>query len=247
MKRSPRGAISALHPRLNPARGLGATRRVLQEPLLHFLLIGVALFVVYDKVAAPDGRHEHRRQRGAGRALGARPRGALDSASPATRNCCAGRVPRARRDPLPRGRCARTRPRRRADQATRSPEDRGHEEEEDARAAAIRRRAPAYMAAHAGRYIVPAKVSFEQIFFEARRNACRGRAGPGGSASRPGARGPTRGKLGQCRCMPAGVENAAQDLVARDFGAEFARQIEAAPVGQWSGPIGRASARIWCA
>jgi len=29
-------------------------RRLLQEPLLHFLLIGIALFVVHDRVAAPN-------------------------------------------------------------------------------------------------------------------------------------------------------------------------------------------------
>src|SRR5687768_7415880 len=29
-------------------------RRLLQEPLLHFLLIGIALFVGYEKLAAPD-------------------------------------------------------------------------------------------------------------------------------------------------------------------------------------------------
>ena len=29
-------------------------RRLLQEPILHFLLIGIALFVVHDKIAAPS-------------------------------------------------------------------------------------------------------------------------------------------------------------------------------------------------
>ena len=37
--------------------------------------------------------------------------------------------------------------------------------------------------------------------------------------------------------LPNRVENGVQDLVARDFGAGFARQIETAPVGKWSGPI----------
>jgi len=37
--------------------------------------------------------------------------------------------------------------------------------------------------------------------------------------------------------LPARVENAAQDLVARDFGTGFAEEVESAPFGQWSGPI----------
>jgi len=37
--------------------------------------------------------------------------------------------------------------------------------------------------------------------------------------------------------LPSRVENAAHDLIARDFGAGFAGQVETAPLGQWSGPI----------
>ena len=37
--------------------------------------------------------------------------------------------------------------------------------------------------------------------------------------------------------LPNRVDNAAQDLVARDFGEEFARQLDAAPLGRWIGPI----------
>ena len=37
--------------------------------------------------------------------------------------------------------------------------------------------------------------------------------------------------------LPSRVEDAAQDMVARDFGTAFARQVETAPLGQWSGPI----------
>jgi parvulin-like peptidyl-prolyl isomerase len=37
--------------------------------------------------------------------------------------------------------------------------------------------------------------------------------------------------------LPSRVESTAQDLVARDFGTGFARQVETAPLGHWSGPI----------
>src|SRR5436305_811392 len=36
---------------------------------------------------------------------------------------------------------------------------------------------------------------------------------------------------------PARVDHAAQGLVARDFGRGFAGEVEAAPLGQWTGPI----------
>ena len=51
------------------------------------------------------------------------------------------------------------------------------------------------------------------------------------------ARGADPSKLGQASVLPSRVERIAQDLVARDFGAEFVRQLDTAPVGQWSGPI----------
>jgi len=38
--------------------------------------------------------------------------------------------------------------------------------------------------------------------------------------------------------LPAQVTTADADLVARDFGADFAAAVAKLPVGQWSGPIG---------
>jgi parvulin-like peptidyl-prolyl isomerase len=37
--------------------------------------------------------------------------------------------------------------------------------------------------------------------------------------------------------LPGRVENAALDLVARDFGADFAERLAALPVGEWAGPV----------
>lgn len=94
----------------------------------------------------------------------------------------------------------------------------------------------AYMTENAGRFLLPATVSFEQIFFDNAGTAADiGRAVAAARVAM--ARGANPRKLGQASMLPRRVENAAQDLVARDFGAGFARQVETAPVGQWSGPI----------
>ena len=44
-------------------------------------------------------------------------------------------------------------------------------------------------------------------------------------------------KFGQALMLPAHVVGTSTELVARDFGDGFARQVGAAPVGQWVGPI----------
>jgi len=94
----------------------------------------------------------------------------------------------------------------------------------------------AYMTVNAGRFVLPATVSFEQIFFDTSGTpadvertvaAARVAVAHGGDPR----------KLGQAFMLPSRIENAAQDLVARDFGTEFAGQVETAPLGQWSGPI----------
>ena len=43
-----------LRPIVSDQRYRVRIRRLLQEPILHFLLIGIALFVVYGKIAAPN-------------------------------------------------------------------------------------------------------------------------------------------------------------------------------------------------
>lgn len=37
--------------------------------------------------------------------------------------------------------------------------------------------------------------------------------------------------------LPSREDAAALDLVARDFGQEFVRQLEQVPLGQWHGPV----------
>ncbi len=94
----------------------------------------------------------------------------------------------------------------------------------------------AWLKANRSRYALPPIVSFTQVFIdptqhgaatEARiatvRTALAGGADPGG--------------LSDSQLMPASVTASPLDLVARDFGEEFTRDLERLPVGPWSGPV----------
>ena len=212
-------------------------RRLLQEPLVHFLLIGIALFVVHAKIAAPSR---------AGTSIVvsealvdrlAREYEARWTRRPSEGELTALVESNVRDEILYREGMAvgldrdddliKRRVRQKFEVMA---------EEEDARAAPSDADLRAYMSAHAGRFTVPAKVSFEQIFF-----------GAGGtpvdleraiSVARSAlARGADPRGLGKTSVLPPRLESTAQDLVARDFGAEFARHLEAAVLGQWSGPM----------
>jgi hypothetical protein len=91
----------------------------------------------------------------------------------------------------------------------------------------------AYLKAHPEAFVRPAIVSFEQIFFEpastspeavgAVKAALANRANPA--------------TFGHPSMLPRNVAYVSLDLVARDFGDGFARQVGAAPVGRWVGPM----------
>jgi hypothetical protein len=212
-------------------------RRLLQEPLLHFLLIGIALFVVHDQVAAPNRagksivisealvdqlarEYEARWTRKAsGRELDALVEAHVRDEIIYREGMALGLD---RDDEL-----IRRRVRQKFEVIA---------EEESARSMPSDADLEAYLTANAGRFIAPAKVSFEQIFFDNRgTSADLERAID--EARRALARGADPARLGQASMLPGRVEATAQPLVARDFGAEFARQLEGAPLGQWSGPI----------
>ena len=212
-------------------------RRLLQEPLLHFLLIGLALFVLYGKVAAPNR---------AGMSIVvseamvdemAREHEARWTRKP-TDTELAGLVDAYVRDEiLYREGLAlgldrddaliKRRVRQKFEVIA---------EEQSARGAPSDADLAAYMTENAGRFLLPATVSFEQIFFD-NEGTPAGFERAVAAARVAVARGADPRKLGQASMQPSRIENTAQDLVARDFGTGFAEQVETAPLGQWSGPI----------
>ena len=201
-------------------------RRLLQEPILHFLLIGIVLFVVYGKVAAPNRAGTSIVVSEAMVDEMAREHEARWTRKPSDQEL-AGLVDAYVRDEiLYREGLALGLDR---DDALIKRRVRQKfeiiAEEQSAREPPSDADLTAYITENEGRFLLPATVSFEQIFFDnARTPADVERAVAAARVAL--AHGADPRKLGQASMLPARVENAAQDLVARDFGTGFAGEVE---------------------
>lgn len=94
----------------------------------------------------------------------------------------------------------------------------------------------AYLAANPARFVQPALLSFEQVFLGQPAVAPEGMHAVAVTyqALRNGA---DPAVLGKPTLLPHRMTRTAADLVARDFGASFAAALEKVPVGEWTGPI----------
>ena len=90
----------------------------------------------------------------------------------------------------------------------------------------------AYLEKNAGRFARPGTVSFEQVYFAAATPAAEVEA-----ARAAALRGSDPARLGQPTMLPPSAHNAPLDLAARDFGREFAAELEKLPLDQWAGPL----------
>lgn len=90
-----------------------------------------------------------------------------------------------------------------------------------------------YLKTHPADFVRPALVSFDQVFFDPASSSPDAVA----AAKAALAAGADPASLGQPTMLPRQVANSSIDLVARDFGDNFARQVGAAPVGKWVGPL----------
>jgi hypothetical protein len=212
-------------------------RRLLGEPLLHFLLIGVALFGAYRWVSPGDS---------GGRRI-VITRGVVDDL--VTQHVAAkGREPSNTelnhliesyvrdevlyregvklgldRDDLVVKRRVRQKIEMIAeeDASTRAPTDAD---------------LSTYLAANQARFVQPTTLTFEQVFLG---------PPPAGSVvvhavavTREALRhGTDAATLGKPTLLPHRMTRTPADLVARDFGAAFAVALEELPVGEWMGPI----------
>ena len=93
-----------------------------------------------------------------------------------------------------------------------------------------------YLSAHQDRFIQPAVLTFEQIFIghatagpEVRLAVARVRDAL--------QRGDDLDRFGKASLLPQRLTQVPADLVARDFGNSFAEALEQAPIGTWTGPI----------
>src|SRR3954471_23599246 len=95
----------------------------------------------------------------------------------------------------------------------------------------------AYLAANQARFVQPAILTFDQVFV--------GESTPGSGVVQVVAvtrealrKGADPDELGRPTLLPHRMTRTPADLVARDFGASFAAALEKVPVGEWVGPIG---------
>jgi hypothetical protein len=208
-------------------------RKLLREPVLHFLLIGIAIFVAYGLIA-PRGKEGARIvvTQGVVDAL-VREHQARWQRPPAEQEL-AGLVDAYVRDEiLYREGMAmgldrddpviKRRVRQKLDVIA---------EEQQARDAPTDAELAAYLAQHADRFIQPGTVSFEQIYFPATATAAEVEA-----ARASAVRGADPARLGQSSMLPPRAENVPLDLAARDFGSEFATGIAKLPLNEWAGPV----------
>ena len=78
----------------------------------------------------------------------------------------------------------------------------------------------AYLGANPARFVEPAVLTFEQVFLG------ESRPGPG-----------VRHVVARATLLPRRQTRTPADLVAREFGGSFAAALEKAPLGEWVGPI----------
>jgi hypothetical protein len=97
----------------------------------------------------------------------------------------------------------------------------------------------AYLEGHPDKFAMPALLTFQQVFLSSERRGDRARADAEKLlAELQAGRGPADpAQAGDPTLLPAAMEQAAPQLIANTFGQEFAAQLDEAPAGQWYGPI----------
>jgi hypothetical protein len=96
-----------------------------------------------------------------------------------------------------------------------------------------------YLEQHAGKFVQASRLTFQQVFFSGEK---RGQDASGDAerllAELQAGRGPANPlDAGDPTLLPAAMESASSQEIANTFGSEFAAKVEEAPVGQWAGPF----------
>ena len=96
-----------------------------------------------------------------------------------------------------------------------------------------------FLTAHPEKFVEPARVTFQQVFVNAeKRGDAARRDAERILAELQAGRGPAMpGAAGDPTLLPAGLEDASPQEISASFGDEFGKQLEVAPIDQWSGPI----------
>lgn len=94
----------------------------------------------------------------------------------------------------------------------------------------------AYLNKNASKFQMPPVLSFEQVLFDPAGYGDQLESAVTASLAALN-NGATPESQGRATMLPARVEKLPLDLVVRDFGEEFGKALETAPVGQWTGPV----------
>lgn len=211
-------------------------RRILREPLFHFLLIGLALFLWYGRVAPGSdpkqivvGQAQVDTIARQFEATWRRPptpeelRGLIDAYIRDEIMYREGEtLGLDRDDPV-----IKRRIRQKLEVLS---------EETSARTLPAQADLAAYLEAHPDAFRQPAVVTFEQILVAPAGSDANVDAGLA-SARRALELGTAPEKLGVATLLPRSEQDAPLDLVARTFGEKFVAQLETLPVGEWAGPV----------
>jgi len=96
-----------------------------------------------------------------------------------------------------------------------------------------------YLAKHPEKFLEPARLSFRQVFFSTEKRGDRARPQAEQLLGELQAgRGPADlAAIGDPTLLPPDMQAASPQAIANTFGSDFAAQLDEAPVGQWSGPL----------
>ena len=96
-----------------------------------------------------------------------------------------------------------------------------------------------YLEQHADKFVRAPRLTFQQVFFSGeKRGQDASRDAERLLAELQAGRGPANPlDAGDPTLLPAAMESASSQEIANTFGSEFAAKVEEAPVGQWAGPF----------
>jgi len=213
-------------------------RKILREPLLHFLLLGALLFLLYNAVSGWRGGADRRIVVTDATVAGLVQTFAGTWQRPPTAQELKGLIDtRIREEVLYREGVAMgldrddSVVRRRVLQKL----DIISEESADAQPpsdAAL----SAWLAQHAERYAQPPVLDFEQVLFDPARHGARLDADLATALAQLRA-GADPAKFGDHGLLPLQARASPLDVIGRDFGDEFAQALLTLPVGTWQGPV----------
>ena len=212
-------------------------KSIVREPLVHFLLIGLLLFLIYGKAAPPS---DEGRRITVDKAVIAGLVGQFNAtwSRPPTRDELNGLIESHVRDEilyregvalgLDKGDpVIKRRLRQKLEVLI---------EEQGNTAAPTDAELAAYLQQHADRFRQPPVLSFEQVLFNPAEYGDRLEAAMAASKAALGA-GAAPASQGSGSMLPARIHKQPLDLVAREFGGELGDALASAPVGQWVGPV----------